>query len=183
MNYDDIIRMAREAGFEDHSNPELWDCMVVSHEAIERFAYLVAAAIRARGPTGKQSLQVEPVAHSIVAGALFDLMGWLTSRKERLVLSSADEALPAVEVIIQFAAMRDLSLDDPKVLEWQTLLNKPAPEEPTRAEKMREAGYTRRFSLREFPIDKPAREAGIVVGSQENLLEAFAAAIRARGQA
>ena len=33
-----------------------------------------------------------------------------------------------------------------------------APEEPTRAEKMREAGYTRRPSLREFPSDKPARQ-------------------------
>jgi hypothetical protein len=32
-----------------------------------------------------------------------------------------------------------------------------APEEPTRAEKMREAGYTRRPSLREFPSDKPAQ--------------------------
>lgn len=47
MTRDDMIRMAREAGFEDHSNPELWDCMVVSHEAIERFAYLVAAHERA----------------------------------------------------------------------------------------------------------------------------------------
>ena len=33
-----------------------------------------------------------------------------------------------------------------------------ARQEPTRAEKMREAGYTRRPSLREFPSDKPARE-------------------------
>ena len=46
MTRDDMIRMAREAGFEDHSNPELWDCMVVFHEAIERFAALVAAAER-----------------------------------------------------------------------------------------------------------------------------------------
>jgi len=34
----------------------------------------------------------EPVAHSVIAGALFDFMGWLTSRKERIVLSSADNA-------------------------------------------------------------------------------------------
>ena len=33
-----------------------------------------------------------------------------------------------------------------------------APQEPTRAEKMREAGYTRRPTLREFPSDKPARQ-------------------------
>jgi hypothetical protein len=46
MNRDDIIRMAREAGFKRHHNPDLYDCMVASDEAIERFAALVAAAER-----------------------------------------------------------------------------------------------------------------------------------------
>jgi hypothetical protein len=46
MSPDDIIRIAREAGFEDHSNPELWDCMIAPHNAIVRFAALVAAAER-----------------------------------------------------------------------------------------------------------------------------------------
>jgi len=62
----------------------------------------------------------EPVAHPVIAGALFDFMGWLTSRKERLVLSSADEASPAVEAIAEFARMRNLSLDDAKVQDWHT---------------------------------------------------------------
>jgi hypothetical protein len=57
---------------------------------------------------------------AIIAGALFDFMGWLTSRKERLVLSSADEASPAVEAIAEFARMRNLSLDDAKVKDWHT---------------------------------------------------------------
>jgi hypothetical protein len=39
----DIIAMAREAGFKLHHNPDLYDCMVASEEAIERFAALVAA--------------------------------------------------------------------------------------------------------------------------------------------
>ena len=34
----------------------------------------------------------EHAAHAVIAGALFDFMGWLTSREERIVLSSADEA-------------------------------------------------------------------------------------------
>jgi hypothetical protein len=38
--------MAREAGFKRHHNPDLYDCMVASDEAIERFAALVAAAER-----------------------------------------------------------------------------------------------------------------------------------------
>jgi hypothetical protein len=61
----------------------------------------------------------EPVAHPIIAGALFDFMGWLTSRNERLVLSSADNAGPAVEVITEFAKMRGLSLDGARVQDWQ----------------------------------------------------------------
>jgi hypothetical protein len=43
---EDIIRMAQEAGFKRHHNPDLYDCMVASDEAIERFAALVAAAER-----------------------------------------------------------------------------------------------------------------------------------------
>jgi hypothetical protein len=42
----DIIRMAREAGFKPHHNPDLYDCMVASDEAIERFAALAQAAER-----------------------------------------------------------------------------------------------------------------------------------------
>ena len=55
---------------------------------------------------------------AIIAGALFDFMGWLTSRKERLVLSSTDEASPAVDAITDFAKMRGLSLDDARVQDW-----------------------------------------------------------------
>ncbi|CAB4152312.1 hypothetical protein UFOVP608_9 [uncultured Caudovirales phage] len=63
----------------------------------------------------------EPVKHAVIAGALFDFMGWLTSRKERIVLSSADNASPAVEAITKFAKMRSLSLDDAKVQDWQDM--------------------------------------------------------------
>ena len=62
----------------------------------------------------------KPVAHSVIAGALFDFMGWLTSRKERLVLSGANEAGPAVEAITAFSKMRGLSLDDARVQDWHT---------------------------------------------------------------
>ena len=57
---------------------------------------------------------------AIIAGALFDFMGWLTSRKERLVLSGANEAGPAVEAITAFSKMRGLSLDDARVQDWHT---------------------------------------------------------------
>jgi len=67
----------------------------------------------------------EPVAHAVIAGVLFDFMGWLTSRQERLVLSSCDDASPAVKVIEEFAKMRGLSLDDAKVKDWQAHLAQP----------------------------------------------------------
>jgi hypothetical protein len=56
---------------------------------------------------------------AMVAGALFDFMGWLTSRDQRLTLSSTDEASPAVEAITEFAKMRGLSLVDARVQDWQ----------------------------------------------------------------
>jgi uncharacterized cysteine cluster protein YcgN (CxxCxxCC family) len=59
------------------------------------------------------------VPHPVIAGALFDFMGWLTSRDQRLTLSSTDEAGPAVEAITEFAKMRGLSLDEARVQNWQ----------------------------------------------------------------
>lgn len=68
----------------------------------------------------------EPVAHPVIAGVLFDFMGWLTSRKARLTLSSTDDASPAVEAITEFAKMRGLSLDDARVQDWQDNTTPPA---------------------------------------------------------
>ena len=65
------------------------------------------------------------VLHSHIAGALFDFMGWLTSREKRLTLSSTDEAGPAVEAITEFAKMRGLSLQDAQVEHWQAILTTP----------------------------------------------------------
>jgi hypothetical protein len=84
-----------------------------AHEMWEKLEEFVDYKIKA-----SQRTEQEPVAHPVIAGALFDFMGWLTSRKERIVLSSADEASPAVEAITEFAKMRGLSLDDAKVQDW-----------------------------------------------------------------
>jgi hypothetical protein len=46
MRREDVIRMAGEAGFNLHHNPELYDCMVANYKSIERFAALVAEAER-----------------------------------------------------------------------------------------------------------------------------------------
>ena len=66
--------------------------------------------------------------NSIIAGALFDFMGWLTSRPKRIMLSSVDDASPAVDAIKDFAKMRGLSLDDAQVETWQEALAQPEQE-------------------------------------------------------
>lgn len=67
----------------------------------------------------------EPLAHTVIAGALFDFMGYLTSRKERIVLSAADDAAPAADAIRDFATKRGLLLDDAQVREWIDELAQP----------------------------------------------------------
>lgn len=65
----------------------------------------------------------------VVAGALFDLMGHLTTMKEPVTFSSAHHAGPAVEILREFAKKRGLSLDDPDIQNWSAALSaSPAPE-------------------------------------------------------
>ncbi|MGL4891647.1 MAG: hypothetical protein ACRC52_12755 [Aeromonas veronii] len=54
-----------------------------------------------------------------VAGAIFDFMGWLTTRQEKLVLSSADDAAPAAEAVKEFLTMRGVAQDcEPMIHDW-----------------------------------------------------------------
>lgn len=68
--------------------------------------------------------------HTVIAGAVFDFMGYLTSRKERIVLSAADEASPAVDAISDFATKRGLSLDNARVRDWVDALAQPPAAQP-----------------------------------------------------
>lgn len=72
--------------------------------------------------------KAQDVSHGMIAGALFDFMAWLTSRPKRIMLSSADDASPAVDAIKDFAKMRGLSLDDAQVQTWQEALVQPEQE-------------------------------------------------------
>jgi hypothetical protein len=56
----------------------------------------------------------------IVSGVLFDFMGWLTSRDEKLILSATDDAAPAVAAISEFLEMRGVDPNCvPFVKDWQ----------------------------------------------------------------
>ena len=54
----------------------------------------------------------------VVTGVLFDFMGFLTTRKEQIVLSSADDASPAVEAIKEFLYEKNIEDADP-LEQWE----------------------------------------------------------------
>ena len=87
--------------------------------------------LHARGSTMREIRKVlaqpEQVTHTVIAGALFDFMGYLTSRRKRIVLSAFDDAAPAANALEDFAKKRGLSLDDAQVREWRDALALPDP--------------------------------------------------------
>lgn len=65
-------------------------------------------------PTGER--------HAMIAGALFDFLGYLTTRPEPLTLGSEHEAPPAVDALQAWASERGLSLEHADVHRWQQRL-------------------------------------------------------------
>jgi hypothetical protein len=57
----------------------------------------------------------------VIAGALFDFAGFLTSRVKVINLGASEEAGAAVEAIEEWAATRGLSLDEAAVGGWREL--------------------------------------------------------------
>lgn len=54
----------------------------------------------------------------VISGALFDFVAWLTSRPERICLSGADNAVPAIKALEEFSVMRKLDLTAPMLNNW-----------------------------------------------------------------
>ena len=63
---------------------------------------------------------------AVIAGALFDLMGFLTTLDEPVALGSTEEAAIAVELLQRWAAKRGLNLDDADVKGWNERRTAPA---------------------------------------------------------
>ena len=72
-----------------------------------------------------QQAAPEQATDEIIAGALFDFMGMLTTRDEVLTLSGHHEAGPAVEAIEAFAKLRGLNLAEANVAGWRTAASSP----------------------------------------------------------
>lgn len=64
--------------------------------------------------------------NAVIAGALFDLMGFLTTLDEPVALGSTEEAAIAVELLQFWAAKRGLNLDGADVKGWKERLTAPA---------------------------------------------------------
>ena len=84
-------------------------------EYVQRVSY-------AQGLEDAKSLAPRAAAR-LVSGALFELMGMLTSQPERTQFSDKDDASPAVEQLRKFAAKRGLLLDDPDIQGWHKFTN------------------------------------------------------------
>jgi len=93
--------------------------------AIERIAELESQleAIGAGGvePLRKPAAAQQAVPASVIAGAVFDFAGYLTTlpHKEAIHCSEAHEAAPMVEAITEWCKRRNLTTDGAKVETWR----------------------------------------------------------------
>jgi hypothetical protein len=62
----------------------------------------------------------------VIAGALFDFAGFLTTMDKPVTFSSRHEATSAVELLTAWAAKRGLSLDEARVRDWSATLRQQA---------------------------------------------------------
>lgn len=69
-----------------------------------------------------------PLMAETIAGAIFDFLGFLTSRDARLALSRSDECSPAIFALEEWAALRGLCLNEANVKNWQEALAQPEQE-------------------------------------------------------
>jgi len=47
-----------------------------------------------------------------IASALYDLMGFLTGRKEVLVVGASEDCVPAISALREWAKLRGLNIED-----------------------------------------------------------------------
>lgn len=72
----------------------------------------------------------------VITGAIFDFMGWLTTRPERLTLSNTDDAAPAADAIKEFLTLRGVDMTcEPMIFLWPARCSdgkcRPLPEQDT----------------------------------------------------
>ena len=68
---------------------------------------------------------VEPVPDDIVAGALYDFLGYLTTRRTRITMSDRDDAVPAVDALVDWSKTRNINLTEARVRDWNRYTSQP----------------------------------------------------------
>lgn len=71
------------------------------------------------------AVKVSSLPDSVIAGALFDLMGFLTGGDKQYVFSARDHASPAVEALTEWATKRSINIDNADVPGWRGRLTAP----------------------------------------------------------
>ena len=55
----------------------------------------------------------------VVSGIIYDFMGWLTSRPDKIILSSSDDAAPAAEAAHEFLTLRGIDTQQDEIIhDW-----------------------------------------------------------------
>jgi hypothetical protein len=66
-----------------------------------------------------------PTDSQIIAGAIFDFAGFLTTRDKVIKVGASAKASPVADLVKEWANMRELSLDDAAVMWWSDVLEEP----------------------------------------------------------
>ncbi|MGH8037066.1 MAG: hypothetical protein ACREPC_00260 [Stenotrophomonas sp.] len=64
-------------------------------------------------------IPLPPEVSGVVAGALFDFLGFLTTRDKVISLGSTETPHDAMDALEEWASTRGLQLDEPAVADWQ----------------------------------------------------------------
>lgn len=112
-------------------------------------AVLAAADGVAGVPAG--SIQTDRAAlQMLVAGALYDFAGFLTTRGEIMTIGAAANAGPMADLLKEFAELRCLSLDDPAIVGWDIALLEATTTSPTQQQPAQHANIKRPYTLEEL---------------------------------
>lgn len=106
------------------------------YKETEQFRRVKAYTLAMFAARAALSADIQHERASIIAGALFDFMGHLTSRDEVLTLSAAHLATPAVDALAAWAKKRGLSLNGARVEDWQAALSADGGEDKRDAERL-----------------------------------------------
>lgn len=107
----------------EHHNLEVGDYLDLAARTAWRYFQAGAAWQRAQSALAGAVNDGLPL---VIAGAIFDFAGFLTTRERVIEVGATANASPVAELVQEWAELRGLSLADAAVLSWQYLLVAPA---------------------------------------------------------